>query len=303
MKIMVTGGAGFIGSHIVDRLIKEGHIVIIIDNLSCGKTENINSKAIFIEYDIENKSLIDIFKEYKPEIVFHLAAQKNVRTSIEQPILDAKINIIGGLNLLECCKTTNVKQIIFSSTGGALYGATESIPTTEEHITNPESPYAISKESFEKYLKFYKSVYNLDYTILRYSNVYGPRQDPKGEAGVIAIFINNLLTNKQSIIYGDGNQTRDYVYIKDVVDANIKAIGKYGTYNIGNTTETSVNELYNKICNISNINIKPIYGDTITGELQRSCLDCKKSLNILEWLPKYNLETGLVETFNYFTQK
>src|SRR6056297_1143722 len=239
-KILVTGGAGFIGSHIVDKLISQNNKVVIIDNLSTGQKENINKKARFYKADITNKKIKEIFKKEKPDIVFHLAAQINVRKSIQNPLLDTKVNVLGSLNIFQAAKESNVKKIIFSSTGGAIYGKAKQIPTPETCQPKPQSPYGLSKLTTENYLKLYHKLFNINYTILRYSNVYGPRQNTLAEAGVIAIFTKQLLKNKTPVINGQGKQTRDYVYVKDVVSANILSIkkGDNKTFNIGTSKQT-----------------------------------------------------------------
>jgi UDP-glucose 4-epimerase len=301
-KILVTGGAGFIGSHLVDRLIKEGHKVTVVDNLSTGKNENLNPKVKFYKTDICNKKLREIFKKEKPEIVFHLAAQIDVRKSTENPIEDAKINILGSLNVLENCRKAGVKKLIFASSGGAIYGESEVITTLETHPARPESPYGLAKFLIEKYLEFYKKTYGLDYISLRYANVYGPRQNSKIEAGVIAIFIDTLLHGKRPTIFGHGNQTRDYVYVDDAVEAAIKAMAQKGgrVFNVGTGIETSVNELYKLISQKLKKDIQPKFVSAKPGDLKRSCLDSSKIKKELGWQPKYPLEKGLNETIKWF---
>lgn len=251
MKILVTGGAGFIGSHIVDLYIKNGYEVIIIDDLSTGKAEYVNPKAKFYKLDINESNLNDnkledIFKEERPDIVNHHAAQISVSESVKDPVFDANVNILGTLNLLENCVKYNVKKFIFASTGGAIYEETEKIPIDENHPTRPLSPYGVSKLAIENYLYFYKKVHHLDSVILRYANVYGPRQDPYGEAGVVAIFINKMLKGENPIIYGDGNQTRDFVYISDAAQSNLLAL----KISLENENKSNINlkdEFKNKI--------------------------------------------------------
>ncbi|MBN1376936.1 SDR family oxidoreductase [Candidatus Woesearchaeota archaeon] len=305
MKCLVTGGAGFIGSNIVDNLIEKNHKVIIIDNLTTGTKENINEKAVFYEMDIRDKKVEDVFKKEKPEIVFHTAAQIDVRKSVEDPIWDSEINISGSLNILENCKKYNVKKFIFSSTGGAIYGDTENIPTTEKEEAKPISPYGICKLSVEKYLHYYGKIFGLDYVSLRYSNVYGPRQNSKGEAGVVAIFIDKILNNEQPLINGDGKQTRDYVFVKDVVNANMLAFEKNitGIYNIGTANETTVNEIFRLINKNLGNKAEKKHAPAKKGEQQRSCLDYGKAEKALGWKPEYNIEKGIKETVDWFKNK
>jgi UDP-glucose 4-epimerase len=296
MRILVTGGAGFIGSHVVDLLINNNHEVIVIDNLSNGKLENINKKAKFIKEDLINHEKINkVFETFKPEVVYHFAAQIDLRKSIDDPVEDAKINVLSTINLLELCRKYNTKHFIFSSSA-AVYGETENLPTKEEEKTNPVSPYGINKLIIEKYLDFYNKSYDLKYTILRFSNVYGPRQDSNGEAGVVAIFFNRLKNNTPPIIFG-GSQTRDFVYVKDVAKANILALqdSKSDTYNVSTGVETSINELYNKITRILNKDIKPEILKFNKKEQMRSCLDNSKIKKELGWVPEFDLEKGLEE--------
>ena len=302
MKCLVTGGAGFIGSHLVDRLIKEGHRVVIIDDLSTGKKENLNSKAKFYKIDICSSKISQIFKKEKPEIIFHYAAQIDVRKSVENPVEDAKINILGTLNILENCKKYKVKKFIFASTGGAIYGETDIIPTSETHPGQPLSPYGIAKLVAEKYLNYYYKVFGLPFLSLRLANVYGPRQNSKGEAGVVAIFCDEMLSGRQPIINGDGKQTRDFVCLEDVVYANILALkqNKSGIFNIGTAKETSVNEIFKKIKNLTKSNCKEIHGPAKPGEQKRSCLDYSKAKRELGWQPKYSLDNGLNKTVEWF---
>lgn len=304
MKLLVTGGAGFIGSHLVDALIKEGHQVVALDDLSCGKKENVNPAAKFIKLDIRDKKLKKAFEQEKPEIVFHLAAQKNVRISVTDPCFDAEVNIVGSLNLLENCRQNKIK-VIFSSTGGAIYGDTEERPTLEEYPEKPVSPYGVAKLAVEKYLYYYAQVYGLKYVSLRYANVYGPRQDLKGEAGVVAIFVEKMLEGLQPVINGDGRQTRDYVYVSDVVEANIKAMKPEikGIYNIGTGLETDVNELFRKILALGNFSFEEMHGPAIVGEQLTSCLDTQKANKDLNWSPKIVLEEGIKITSDWFRKK
>ena len=301
-KILITGGAGFIGSHLTDKLIEKGHSVVVIDNLSTGKKENLNPKTKFYEADICDSKIAQIFKEEKPEIVFHFAAQIDVRKSIDNPMSDAEINILGSLNLLENCRKVDIKKFIFISSGGAVYGDTNIIPTPETQPENPESPYGITKMTIEKYLCFYKKTFGLNYTILRPANVYGPRQDSKGEGGVVAIFCDKMLKNEEITINGDGEQSRDFVFVDDVVNATFLSIKgeKSNIYNIGTGIETNINEIFRKIKELTNSNCEEIHELAKSGGQTRSCLDYSKAKQELGWQPKYNLEDGLKETIKWF---
>ena len=302
MKILVSGGAGFIGSHLVDRLIKDGHQVVVIDNLFTGKKENLNPKAKFYKVDIQSPKISQIFKKEKPEVVFHLAAQVDLRKSVENPIESAKVNILGSLNILENCQKFKIKKIIFSSTGGAIYGEAKIISTPEDYPTNPLSPYGIEKLTIEKYLDYYWKIFKISYISLRLANVYGPRQNSKGEAGVIAIFCDKMLCGKQPIIYGLGCQTRDFVFVDDVAEANILAMEskKIGIFNIGTGKETDINTVFEKIKKLIGVKCKKIHAPVKIGEQKRSCLDYTKAKKELGWQPKYNLEEGLKETIGWF---
>jgi UDP-glucose 4-epimerase len=298
MKILVTGGAGFIGSNLVDRLVKE-HKVIVVDNLLMGKKENINKAAKFYNADVTTPQLQNIFRREKPEIVFHLAAQINVRKSAEDPIFDAKTNILGTLNLLTSCVEFGAKKIIYSSSGGAIYGEPHYLPVKEDHPVTPLSQYGLSKFVGEKYIELYRRNYGLNCSILRYSNVYGPRQDPSGEAGVISIFIGRLLKGQGPVIFGDGEQTRDFVYVDDVVKANLVSLKKEGTYNIGTGKETSVNEIFEMLSNLLGRHVKPFHDKPVEGEVRRICLDVSKARRELNWKASTSIKEGLKETIKW----
>ena len=305
MKFLVTGGAGFIGSHLVDRLIKGGHKVVVIDNLSTGRKENLNPKAKFYKIDICSYRISQIFKKEKPEVVFHYAAQIDVRKSVKDPVEDAKINILGTLNILENCKKYNIRKVIFASTGGAIYGDADIVPTPETYPELPLSPYGIAKLTIEKHLSYYYKVFGLPYVSLRLANVYGPRQNSKGEAGVVAIFCDKMLSKKQPIINGDGKQTRDFVFVDDVVEANISALkkDKVGIFNIGTARETDVNTLFKKLRELTDSKCAKIHGPTLPGEQKRSCLDYSEAKRELGWQPKYSLDKGLKKTVEWFRNK
>ncbi len=302
MKIMVTGGAGFIGSHVVDGYIANGHEVIVIDDLSRGKRENVNPQAKFFQSDIKDPRIEEVFELERPAMVNHHAAQIDVRRSVEEPLYDAEVNIFGMINLLQNCCKFQVERIIFASSGGAIYGEQKQFPASEEHQLAPLSPYGISKLAGEKYLFYYKAVHNLNYLSLRYANVYGPRQDPYGEAGVVAIFAQKLLQEQQPIINGDGRQTRDYIYIDDVVEVNCIALctDYCGEINIGTGVEISVNEISKRLVDITGINVSEIHGPPKAGEQRRSSLDSSLAERVLGWRPKIELQEGLRRTVEFF---
>ena len=301
-KALVTGGAGFIASHVVDLLIDNGLQVSVVDNLSTGKRKNLNPEATFYECDIRDDGVTNIIKEINPDVMIHHAAQVSVRVSVNDPGNDAAINILGSLNLLEASAKSGVKKFIFASTGGAIYGEQDYFPADEAHPVRPISPYGIAKLSVEKYLFYYKVVHGLDYVSLRYANVYGPRQDPHGEAGVVSIFSQKMLAKEQPVINGDGKQTRDFVYVKDVAEANLNALkgDVSGEINIATGLETTVNELFRVTNNIVGGEIKEVHGPSMKGEQLRSVLNWDHAKKSLNWEPRINLEDGLRETVNYF---
>uniref|UniRef100_A0A7C4YFF2 NAD-dependent epimerase/dehydratase family protein n=1 Tax=candidate division WOR-3 bacterium TaxID=2052148 RepID=A0A7C4YFF2_UNCW3 len=300
MNIIVTGGAGFIGSHIVDEVIEKGHRCYIIDNLCRGKRENINNNAIFFEKDIRDKDIDKIFEEANPDIVFHLAAQIDVRRSLEDPFYDLDVNVNGTLNLLNLSLKYKVKKFIFASTGGAIYGSR--LNASERVLPRPLSPYGLNKFTSENYIRIYKEWFGLKYTILRYANVYGPRQSPEGEAGVVAIFITKLLRGERPVIYGKGKMLRDYVYVKDLVKATILSMekGDNEVINIGTGKSISVNELYEKLIKVTGLYKEPIYKPKRKGEVNLSGLNVRKAFDILKWKAETTLEEGLRETFEWF---
>lgn len=308
MKILITGGAGFIGSNLVDECVKRGWDVIIVDNLSSGKKENINNKAKFYQVDITDfEKLKDIFKKEKPEVVDHHAAQIDVRKSVVSPQYDANINILGSLNLLQLSIEYKVKKFIFASSGGTIYGeCKDKKPPKESNIPLPECPYGCAKAAVELYMRYYNKVYGLSTISLRYANVYGPRQDPLGEAGVIAIFINRMLKNEDVFIFGDGNQMRDFVYVKDVVDANIKSImikKDFAIYNVGTGKAVSINDIFKNLKKLLNYNKSPIYKPPRKGEIFKSYLNISLIKKELNWQPKTSLQEGLKEVIDYFKSK
>lgn len=305
MRILITGGAGFIGSHVTDRLVSEGHSVSIIDNLSTGKAENLNKGAEFYKIDIVNPRIERIFKKERPELICHLAAQMDVRRSVADPVYDANSNIIGMLNLLENAVRYGARRIIFASSGGAVYGEGGTLPTPEDYPPQPLSPYGISKLTGEYYLFFYKQTYGLNYIVLRFANVYGPRQDPFGEAGVVAIFTQKMLKNEQPVINGNGMQTRDYVYVEDVVDAVTASVYSEtnDVFNVGTGVETSVNELSKLLTEVTGRNIKEVHGPAKKGEQARSCLNYDKIKKTLEWEPRTTIKEGLSRTVDFFRKR
>ena len=304
MKILVTGGAGFIGSHVVDAFIEKGHDVVIVDNLSMGRMENVNPKAKFVKMNIQDPEIINLFEEEKFDVVDHHAAQMDVRLSVADPIFDAKNNILGTINLAQASAKTGVKKFIFVSSGGAMYGEQDYFPADEEHPARPLSPYGITKLTGEKYLFFFLKTYGLKSVTLRYANIYGPRQNPKGEAGVIAIFASRLLNGEQPIINGDGKQTRDYVFVGDVVRANVKALeyDKFDYFNIGTGIENDVNILFTNLNEIIGANAEEKHGVAQPGEQLRSVLTSKKAKDLLNWEPEVALKDGLTKTVEYFKQ-
>ncbi|HEX3034150.1 MAG TPA: NAD-dependent epimerase/dehydratase family protein [Thermodesulfobacteriota bacterium] len=305
MKILVTGGAGFIGSWVADAFIGEGHRVLIVDDLSSGYEENIPKEADFAKGDIRKCEFLEkVFSDFEPDIVNHHAAQINVRRSVADPMFDASVNIIGTLNLLELSVKHKIKRFMFASTGGAIYGEPENLPADENTPPIPISPYGVAKYAVEKYLGYYKAVYGLDYIALRYANVYGPRQNQHGEAGVVAIFCSHILSGRPCKVFGDGKQTRDYVFVEDVANANMLGINApCGSYNIGTGRESSVNDIINILYKSTGREFKVEHTPPLPEEVCRIALDTKLAKRVLGWSPTVNLEEGISQTWKWFSEK
>jgi len=302
MRIVVTGGAGFIASHIVDAYLERGHEVHIVDDLSTGQSINLNPRADLHEVDIADPKAARLIERIKPDALSHHAAQMDVRHSVADPGFDARVNIIGFINLLEACKNCAVKKVMFASSGGAVYGEQDVFPAAEDHPTRPASPYGVSKRAGELYLSYYQQAFGLPYIALRYANIYGPRQSAKGEAGVVAIFLSLLLTGKTPVINGDGGQTRDYVYVGDVVAANVAALDSrfVGAVNIGTGVETDVVMIFDHLRRAVGSPIEAVHGPAKPGEQRRSCLDARLAAQVLGWRPQTTLADGLLRTAEYY---
>lgn len=306
MRILVTGGAGFIGSHVVDAYIAAGHDVAVVDNLHTGKRENLHPAARFYEVDIRDAdALARVFEEERPEVLNHQAALANVRESMEKPAEYAEVNVIGSINLLEMARRFGTRKVIYASTGGAVYGEPVFLPATEDHPINPLDNYGASKHAVEHYLYLYKHNYGLDYTILRYPNVYGPRQDPLGEAGVIAIFTGRMLRGEVCIINGSGEQQRDFLYVGDVAHANVLALerGSGGIYNLGWGKGIDINTVFRKLAEAAHYDLEPVHGPPKLGEVFRIYLDASKARTELGWEPRVSFEEGLALTVAYFREQ
>lgn len=303
MKILVTGGAGFIGSHVVDAYVAAGHQVVVVDDLSTGRRSNLNPEAKFYQVDIRSSELEAVFEKELPEIVNHHAAQMDVRRSVAEPLFDADVNVLGSIHLLELARRFEVRRFIYISTGGAVYGEPVYLPCDEEHPVNPICPYGASKHTVEHYLYMYREMYGLEYVVLRYPNVYGPRQDPHGEAGVVAIFTGQMLNGEQVVINGDGLQERDFVYVEDCARANLLALETENAntiYNLGFGRGTTVNEIFSILKPITGYRLDAVHGPAKLGETRRIYLDASKAWRLLGWQATIDLETGLQKTVDHF---
>jgi UDP-glucose 4-epimerase len=308
MQVLVTGAAGFIGSTLVDRLLADGHTVVGLDDLSRGRTENLaaagaNARFEFVEADIADADLIGLLDKHKPEVVHHLAAQIDVRRSVEEPEFDAAVNVVGTVRLAEAARRAGVRKVVHTSSGGSIYGAPTNFPVNESTPVDPASPYAASKVAGEFYLNTFRHLYGVDCSFIAPSNVYGPRQDPHGEAGVVAIFANAMLAGRPTKVYGDGSNTRDYVFVDDVVDAFVRASGASGCgqrFNVGTGVETSDRQLHAVVAKVVGVADDPEFAPARLGDLKRSCLDVRKAEMVLGWHPQVRLEEGIARTVDYF---
>ena len=305
MKILVTGGAGFIGSHVADALLAEGHEVHVLDDFSTGRAENVSDGVRVHAFDIRSGEAALLLERERYQVLVHHAAQMDVRRSVADPRFDADVNISGFLNLMQAGISNGLEKVIFASTGGAIYGEPDYVPQDEKHEANPLSPYGITKLATEKYLYFYRAQYDIPYVVLRYANIYGPRQNPHGEAGVVAIFSQRMLAGEQPLINGDGEQTRDYTYVGDVVRANLAALKypKSGIFNIGTGVETSVIELFRMIREFSGSDIPERHAEAKAGEQRRSVLGFQLATRELGWKPEKSLRDGLRETVDWFRSR
>jgi len=302
MRALVTGGAGFIGSHVVDRLLAAGHAIDVVDNLSTGRRELAHPAARLHAVDIRSPRLRAVFAETRPDAVVHLAAQMDVRRSVADPLFDASVNVLGTLNVLECCRRAAVARLVFASSGGAIYGDCETVPTPESQPTRPASPYGVAKLAAERYIAAWAALTGSTAVALRYANVYGPRQNPLGEAGVVAIFSSRLVAGEPCLINGDGEQTRDYVYVEDVADATLLALGVPQTtdaINIGTGVESSVNDLYRRLAAVAGATPAARHGPGKPGEQRRSALDAGLAKRLLGWAPATPLDLGLRKTLEF----
>jgi len=304
VRVLVTGGAGFIGSHVCDVFVRAGHEVIALDNLSSGRKENLDPRVRLEVLDIRDPEAAALLRAERPQVLCHLAAQMDVRRSVEDPRFDAEANILGFLNLLEAARASGVGKVVFSSTGGAIYGEQDVFPAPESHPTRPVSPYGVSKAAGELYLGYYRAQYGLPSVALRYANVYGPRQNPHGEAGVVAIFSQRLLAGQDCTIYGEGRQTRDFVYVEDVARANLLAVEKelVGPVNIGTGVETDINRLHGLLAQAAGVDRPALHAPAKPGEQLRSCVDNGLARRELGWQPTVELSEGLRRTVAFFRE-
>ncbi len=302
MKVLVTGGAGFIGSHLVDALIDRGHQVVVVDNLSTGFIDYVNPAAKFYQMSVCDPGLAEVFKQERPEIVNHHAAQMIIEKSVAEPVFDAQENILGSLNVILNCMHFGVRKVIYTSSGGAVYGEPKYLPVDEAHPINPVSEYGVSKHTVEHYLYLYGLRNGLNYVVLRYSNVYGPRQNPRGEAGVVAIFASQMLRGERPTIFGSGDKTRDYTYVLDIVEANLLSMerGEKATYNLGTGVETSDREMFDTLARAVAYTGSPVYASVRPGEVHRICLDSSKAQKELGWKPRFTLREGLSQAVEYY---
>ncbi len=303
MKVLVTGGAGFIGSHVVDAYLAEGYKVVVVDDLSTGRRSNLNPEATFYQVDIRSPEIDSILEKERPDYINHHAAQMDVRRSVAEPLFDADVNILGSIHLLEIARKFGVQRIVYISTGGAVYGEPVYLPCDEAHPIDPICQYGASKHTVEHYLYMYRQMYGLNFVVLRYPNVFGPRQDPHGEAGVVAIFTGKMLAGEQAVVNGDGEQTRDYVYVGDCAAANVLALTteKANTiYNLGSGRGTSVNQIFDTLKDITGYELPRVHGPAKLGETRHIYLDASKARTELAWRPTVTLEEGLEETVAYF---
>lgn len=300
MRVLVTGGAGFIGSHIVSALLDAGHEVTVVDDLSSGKREHVDPRAAFVQLDIASDGLVEALVAARPECVVHQAAQVEAARSVREPAFDARVNIIGTIHLLEACRQAGVRKLVYASSA-AVYGDPRELPVDEAHPVRPASPYGASKLAVEHYLEIYRAIHGLEYTALRYANVYGPRQDMAGEAGVVAIFARRVVRGETVTIHGDGGQTRDFIYVGDVARANVLALtrGDGAVVNIGCARETSVNELLEEICRTAGRSVPVRYAPERQGDIRRSVLNNKRAQEILGWSPRVDLLDGLRQLIQY----
>ncbi|MCC7343512.1 MAG: NAD-dependent epimerase/dehydratase family protein [Deltaproteobacteria bacterium] len=305
MRILITGGAGFIASHIQDAYLQAGHTVAVLDNLETGTKANLAGASRFFQNDIRDAAIDRVLEEFRPEVISHHAAQMDVRRSVAEPVYDCEVNGIGTLNLMEAARRHGVKKVVFASSGGAIYGEQIAYPADESHPTQPASPYGITKLLGEKYLHFYQETYGIDAVSLRYANVYGPRQNPHGEAGVVAIFATKLLKSEIPVINGDGLQTRDYVFVEDVVRANLLALrpGVRGVYNVGTGVETDVVAIYKHLAAAAGVAAAPQHGPAKSGEQRRSVISYAKIEKELGWRPQFSLAEGLEKTVEWFRSR